>query len=299
MLASRVSILLNANALATQAFTPILRQSVVTPLTFIRLAHTDRKGSKPAPKKIAAAATKSKAPAKAVHPVQKAPVAKPKKTATTDKSKAQKEKEKERAQKEKEKERAQKEKEKERAQKEKEKERAQKEKEKEKAQKEKEKEKAQKEKEKEKERVQKEKERAEREKAKEEKEKKPKRPASPYLLFASEQFPSFKQRKPDAKVSEITKLIAEKWKGLGDAEKQKYVNAAQGGLEKYRVARAEYDRERQANKKPATGYALYVKQNLQSVRSANPSLSVTQAMVELGKRWKSLSESQKKAYLKK
>ena len=62
--------------------------------------------------------------------------------------------------------------------------------------------------------------------------------------------------------------------------------------EKPKKTRAKKDRS--APKKPATGYALYVKQHFQSKRQ--PGQSAPETMKVLAAEWKSLSDAQKSTY---
>ncbi|MBZ3869319.1 Transcription factor A, mitochondrial [Sciurus carolinensis] len=53
----------------------------------------------------------------------------------------------------------------------------------------------------------------------------PKKPMSSYLRFSKEQLPIFKAQKPDLKVLELIRRIAELWKELPESEKKIYEDA--------------------------------------------------------------------------
>jgi hypothetical protein len=55
--------------------------------------------------------------------------------------------------------------------------------------------------------------------------KKPVRPLTPYVRYFVEVRPSIVQENPSLKVTEVSKLIGEKWRALSDSEKNKYIEA--------------------------------------------------------------------------
>lgn len=64
------------------------------------------------------------------------------------------------------------------------------------------------------------------------KKKRPKQAKSAYIHFCNEQRPIFKEKHPDEKGSEITKLLAEQWKKCSDEEKEPYVQMWKNEKEK-------------------------------------------------------------------
>jgi len=189
--------------------------------------------------------------------------------------------------------------EKERA-KEKEKEKEKKEKEKQKKEDQKEKEKRVKEKEKEKEKSQKEKEKQEKQKAMKQKEKeeeqvKPKRARNSFAFFYSANFQSSKKANPDARVTEIVKLLSQKWKSMSDSQKQPYVEKANIDHERSQKEKAEYLKSLPP-KRPLAPYMLFSQEVRDSVTKSNPNASTIEIGKLLGEKWRNLSDSQKEKY---
>jgi len=65
---------------------------------------------------------------------------------------------------------------------------------------------------------------------------KPKQSASSYLLFCNEVRNDFKEKHPEKKMGELSKLIALEWNGMNDEDKKKYV-------EKGKELRSEYNKK--------------------------------------------------------
>jgi len=64
----------------------------------------------------------------------------------------------------------------------------------------------------------------------------PKRPLSGYFLFTSE----FRKANPQLKLTEVTKGAGLKWKGMDEAAKKKYLDAAAHATAKYQIELAKY-----------------------------------------------------------
>merc|ERR1712154_585808 len=65
---------------------------------------------------------------------------------------------------------------------------------------------------------------------------KPKQSLSSYLLFCNEVRNDFKEKYPEKKMGELSKLIALEWNGMNDEDKKKYV-------EKGKELRSEYNKK--------------------------------------------------------
>jgi len=61
----------------------------------------------------------------------------------------------------------------------------------------------------------------------------PKRPLSGFMFFSKEYRPILKNENPDAKFPELGKLLGEKWKSLGEDEKNKYSEMNKADKERY------------------------------------------------------------------
>ena len=232
--------------------------------------------------------TVKKAPAKAKSPAPKKPVAKKEaaKPKPKPKPKAKPDPEKLQAVKEREKEKKEKEREKQKQLKEKEKEKDKKDKEKKKVRKEKEKQRAEQEKLKEK-----------KQKEKEEHDAKPKRALTPYSLFLQEQFGEFKKEYPNEKISSLAQKIAEKWRSLGDKEKEPYLERAQEDRKRYQTEVDAY-KKTLPPKRPLTGFMLFSAERRSAIKAANPNASITEIATKIGAEWKKVPDTKKQNYKK-
>lgn len=70
----------------------------------------------------------------------------------------------------------------------------------------------------------------------------PKKPSTPYLIFASEKRPIIKAEHPDISVTDATKLIAKEWKEITPEQKEYYLNKGKEKREAYDIVKKEYDR---------------------------------------------------------
>ena len=120
------------------------------------------------------------------------------------------------------------------------------------------------------------------------------RSLSGWQLFLKEQYKDREEVKSELKgdcssakmnVGQATRDIAAKWKSLSDTEKKPYLDAAS------------------ANKKPKStktkrlsGYALFVKENFESVKARNPTIRPKEVLASMGNEWKSMSDADKDKY---
>ncbi|XP_071439446.1 high mobility group protein C-like isoform X2 [Hetaerina americana] len=72
---------------------------------------------------------------------------------------------------------------------------------------------------------------------------KPKKPLSPYFRFMAEMRPEYKKENPDCKVTDIVKLIADKWEKTSMESKQKYMEDYKKDLVAYSNARLRYEEQ--------------------------------------------------------
>ncbi|KAL4462729.1 hypothetical protein ABPG74_000559 [Tetrahymena malaccensis] len=70
----------------------------------------------------------------------------------------------------------------------------------------------------------------------------PKRPLSAFFLFKQHNYDQVKKENPNAKITELTSMIAEKWKSVGEKEKKKYETLQS-------EAKAKYEKDMQAYEK--------------------------------------------------
>jgi len=67
----------------------------------------------------------------------------------------------------------------------------------------------------------------------------PKRPLSGFFFFKGDLFQATKEAHPDAKVTDITKIIAEKWRAVDEKTKKKYDD-------KQAAAKVQYEKDLKA-----------------------------------------------------
>jgi len=125
----------------------------------------------------------------------------------------------------------------------------------------------------------------------------PKRPQSAYFFFAQEMRATLKEQYPNESLMEISKRLGQAWHALEDNAKTPFQTKAD-------AAKAIYTREMTAwrakqppkIKKPATAYNFFMKEHRAEILSANPELTQSQAMVEVGKAWKAADDATKAKY---
>lgn len=69
----------------------------------------------------------------------------------------------------------------------------------------------------------------------------PKRPLASFFLFKKEIYEAVKKDNPDCKITELTKIIAEKWKNVDEKTKKGYENLHLENKKKYEVERQAYE----------------------------------------------------------
>lgn len=79
-------------------------------------------------------------------------------------------------------------------------------------------------------------------KSKDDKPAPPKRPLSAFFLFKQHNYDQVKKENPNAKITELTSMIAEKWKHVNEKEKKKYETLQA-------EAKAKYEKDMQAYEK--------------------------------------------------
>ena len=69
----------------------------------------------------------------------------------------------------------------------------------------------------------------------------PKRPLNAYMLYSAEQRAHMKQDNPDMSHKDIMRALGEDWKGLSEADKEKYVKMQNEQKAKYEIAMKNYN----------------------------------------------------------
>eukprot|EP00793_Prasinoderma_coloniale_P005150 PRCOL_00000911-RA len=145
----------------------------------------------------------------------------------------------------------------------------------------------------------------------------PKRARSAYSFFVAEQRPIVANKHKELKTHEIFKKVAEEWKKITDKQKQKYqkladddkvrfteeegVWKAAGGVKKSKKQKKNKKaKDPNAPKRPQTAFFAFAAANRPKLLEANPELKgkVTQITTLLGERWRSLTDEEKKPFVK-
>lgn len=106
-------------------------------------------------------------------------------------------------------------------------------------------------------------------------------------------------------IGKVGKMVGEAWRKLTDAEKSKYKGRA--GKKSTRKAKKERKEEeveeggkakkaRKGTRRALSGYMKFVKAERKNVMSSNPKMAFGDVGKELGKRWRALSDADKKRF---
>merc|ERR1712232_910129 len=68
-----------------------------------------------------------------------------------------------------------------------------------------------------------------------------KKPPGPYAMFFKDLFPEFKSQHPDKSVTEISPLIAQKWKETPQSSKDKYKSKYESMMQDYLVKKKQVE----------------------------------------------------------
>jgi hypothetical protein len=134
-----------------------------------------------------------------------------------------------------------------------------------------------------------------------------KRPKTGYMFYCSEHRDEVKQAHPDAKMTDLTKILASQWKDLSTAEKKPYQDMAAKDKKRYEEEKEanpqqQVKTEKKSKKNPdrpkrkLTGYIYFCQQSRPSVKEDNPDMSPKQLTSELGRLWNQLDDSTKKSW---
>ena len=159
----------------------------------------------------------------------------------------------------------------------------------------------------------------------------PKRPKSAYMFFAEKKRPEIREEQPDLKMTEISKVIGERWKEVTPESKAKYAKKAEKDKERYQEELKDYVRpsdevllEQKGNQKKKRGkpssvdkkkrakkpegapkgaksaYMFFCAAKRDEVKEAFPDYKMTEVSKELGRMWKEdfASDEQREEFVK-
>ena len=126
----------------------------------------------------------------------------------------------------------------------------------------------------------------------------PKRPQSAYFFFAHEMRTTLKKQFPADSLMERSKRMGQAWHALSEDAKTPFHTKAAAAKDVYTRQMTEWRAKQPPKiKKPSTAYNFFMKDRRAEILAANPSLTQSQAMVEVGKAWKAVDENMKSKYL--
>ena len=120
-----------------------------------------------------------------------------------------------------------------------------------------------------------------------------KQPPNSFSIFCKAKRPSLVEKHPELKFGEIHKKLCEKWKGLPDEKREKYVTKAEKAkLEYYAEIKKIYDQQISEIKKPLSAYDLWKSERIQD-EELDGDETENDFLVE----WEKLPKSTKKGWL--
>ena len=117
----------------------------------------------------------------------------------------------------------------------------------------------------------------------------PQRNISAYLFFCDSKRKEILEKNPGIKPNKVMVLFGEHWRSLSEEEKQPFIEKAVADRERY----SKYLETRQTQKrnvKPSI-YNIFCSEERALLKESNPNLSNTEIRQILGKRWKTLKET--------
>lgn len=108
---------------------------------------------------------------------------------------------------------------------------------------------------------------------------------------------SIKKENPDWASSEVMKELGKRWQQLSDQDKKPFEELAKKGKEEF-LENQDTSNMEQVLKRPKSSYMHYSnnKEVRDQIRSEHPEWKVTEIASELGKRWNSMSDKEKKVW---
>ena len=127
---------------------------------------------------------------------------------------------------------------------------------------------------------------------------------NPFIAFSMDERKKIVAKDPSLKsdIGKVGKMVGERWRKLSDAEKAKFKGRA--GKKSTRKAKKNVEVEeggkakkaRKGTRRALSGYMKFVKAERKNVMSANPKMAFGDVGKELGKRWRALSDADKKRF---
>lgn len=127
-----------------------------------------------------------------------------------------------------------------------------------------------------------------------------------YFAFAQEVRPHLKAQYPDRSVTDIARIIGEKWRELKDSQKKPYEAIAARDKMRYEREMARYQpppemsgsskkkKDPYAPKRPRSAYFLFANDKRAEIAATNPHFTVLDVGRKLGELWRNLDPASKK-----
>lgn len=123
----------------------------------------------------------------------------------------------------------------------------------------------------------------------------PKKPLNAFMIFMRDTRAQVAQQNPALPNRDIVSMVAARWKEMPEEQKAAYVQQAE--MYKLEHARKIEGWMTEAPKKPPNPYILFSQDFRPKLMQAHPELEGKDIVVELGKRWKSLTPEEKAPYV--
>lgn len=138
----------------------------------------------------------------------------------------------------------------------------------------------------------------------------PTRARSAYVFYTKEQRPVLKEQHPNLEFGDLTKRVAAGWKALSKAQRAKFETQAVADRTRYEAEIAQFNNEhpevarrrkrakKNAPTKARSAYLYFTKDVRAELSKKNPDKSFGDLTKLVAARWKTLSDAQKKKYVK-
>ncbi len=126
---------------------------------------------------------------------------------------------------------------------------------------------------------------------------------NPYMAFSMEERKRIVAENPSMKadIAGVAKMVGKKWREMGEAEKARYAKKGKTmkvSRRKSRNSRSKDRKEKKTRKSGLHGYMKFAKEVRPRILSEKPAMrsDVTLVAKEIGKRWRAMSDAEKKRY---
>lgn len=122
---------------------------------------------------------------------------------------------------------------------------------------------------------------------------------NPYMAFSMEERKRIVAENPSMKadIAGVAKMVGKKWREMSESEKARYAKKGKT-MKVSRKSRKVERKEKKTRKSGLHGYMKFAKEVRPRILSEKPAMrsDVTLVAKEIGKRWRAMSEAEKKRY---